>query len=52
MGNVLDVVLAVFNPFSGRKDGVQDVLGAWLGLHRGQLRLLFGGYTKEIMIEF
>ncbi len=43
MRDVLDVVLAVLNPLSGREDGVEDVLGGGLGLHGWELGLLPGG---------
>ena len=38
--DVGDVMLSILNPLLRREDGIQDVLGAWLGLHGGQLSLL------------
>ena len=50
VAHVLDVVLAGLDPLSGGKDGVQDVLGAGLGLHGWQLGLLLGGYKSSLMM--
>ena len=51
MRDVLDIVLASFNPLSRRKNCVQDVLGAWLWFHWWQLSLLFSRYKSRGDIE-
>jgi len=47
MRNILNVVLAALDPLSRRKNGIQDVLSAWLGFHRRQLSLFLGCYKKS-----
>ena len=46
MTDILNEVLAGLNPLSWWKNGVKDVLAAWLGVHWGQL-LLFGTYKNQ-----
>jgi hypothetical protein len=33
-------MLSELHPFPGRQDCIQNILAAWLGVHRGQLLLL------------
>lgn len=40
VGNILNVVLSVLNPLSGRKNSVQDVFTGGLGVHGRQLLFL------------
>ena len=47
--HVLDVVLARFDPFSWRENGIQNVLTTWLGAVHWWELLLFGACEVAIM---